>query len=294
MPERMSAERRRTRPMPYSHQFIHRGRNTPVSGEPGGLDLHICSNKHPRIALRCTNGRVVLGAGNGNDGGRSEPSVVSGTLAHWEGTPHMRIKHALVSGGISLTALALVAGVALNSGASPVVAAAAESAEGKTFQVDPVHASVVFKIKHLNASNFYGTLNDISGSFTLGDTLSTAVVVKADSVESRNPKRNDHIKSPDFFSAKEFPEMKFVAKDLKSSGADAWKGSGDLTFRGVTKSIEVEIKKTGGGPGMGGKGEVAGIETTFTFKRSDFGSKGLIGPLSDEVTVTVALEGGSK
>jgi polyisoprenoid-binding protein YceI len=212
----------------------------------------------------------------------------------------MNRKALVAVGTFSLVALVASAGVMLapkHAGANDekikAPAAKADAKAGKTYAVDPVHASVVFKIKHLNASNFYGTLNDISGSFTTGATFSADVKVKADSVDSRNDKRDQHIKSPDFFSAKEFPEMSFTAKDLAASGNDGWKGTGQLTFRGVTKPVEVEIKKTGSGPGMQG-GEVAGIETSFTFKRSDFGSTKLIGPLSDEVTIIVALEGSSK
>lgn len=176
---------------------------------------------------------------------------------------------------------------------APAAAAAPAPGESKTFAIDPVHSSIVFKIKHMNASHFYGVFKDSSGSFTLGDTASINVTVKADSVDTRNSKRDDHVKSPDFLSAKEFPEITFSATGLTKSG-DAYTGKGDLKFHGVTKSIEITLTKTGGGPGMGGKGEVAGVESTITIKRSDFGVKGMIGPVGDDVTLTVALEGGSK
>lgn len=229
---------------------------------------------------------------------RREPFGDPVMLALWEGESNMRIKQALLGGGITLSALTLMTAAYLGTSA-PVVAqdskqpAAATSAAGKTYAVDTLHSSIVFKIKHMNAAYFYGTLNDFSGSFTFGETFGTTVSVKADSVDSRNDKRDEHIRNPDFFSAKEFPEMKFVASGIKSSGTDAWKGSGELTFRGVTKPVEIEVKKTGVGPARGG-GEVAGFETSFTFKRSDFGSKGLIGPLSDDVTIIVSLEGINK
>jgi polyisoprenoid-binding protein YceI len=199
---------------------------------------------------------------------------------------------ALVSAA-GIAAIAVSFGTIIGNGGRAVAASPAAPAEGKTYTVDAVHSSIVFKIKHMNASNFYGVFKDSSGSFTLGDTASVNVTVKADSVDTRNSKRDDHVKSPDFLSVKEFAEITFTAKDLKKTG-DSFKGSGELTLHGVKKSIEVEIKQTGGGPGMGGKGEIAGIESTFTVKRSDFGMKGMVGPLGDEVTLMVAFEGGAK
>jgi polyisoprenoid-binding protein YceI len=204
----------------------------------------------------------------------------------------MNTSRLLALSGIAVASLA-IAGTLMAVGAAKPAAAAPAPAEAKTFTIDPVHSNVIFKIKHMNASNFYGRFNETSGSFTLGDTASINVTVKADSVDSNNTKRNDHIKSPDFLSAKEFPDITFSAKDLAKSG-DNFKGSGELNFHGVKKTIEVTLTKTGGGPGMGGKGEVAGVESTITIKRTDFGVKGMVGPVGDDVTLIVALEGGSK
>lgn len=161
------------------------------------------------------------------------------------------------------------------------------------FTIDPVHSNIIFGIKHLNATNFHGRLNDFSGSFTLGDTASIDVTVKAESVDTNQPKRDAHIKSPDFFSAKEFPTITFKAKDLKHAGEGAWSGKGDLTFRGVTKPIDLTLTMTGEGKGQGGK-QIVGLESKITIKRSDFGNNFMVGPLSDEVTLLVNFEGNIK
>lgn len=195
----------------------------------------------------------------------------------------------------SVAALALVAGgIAMGMGGRDAAAPAVSApAEGKTFTLDPVHSNVVFKIKHMNVSNFYGRFNKVTGSFTTGETASVDVTVDASSVDTNNSKRDDHVKSPDFLSVKEFGEITFKSTGLKKSG-ESWKGAGDLTFHGVKKSIEVELKLVGSGPGMGGKGEAAGVEASFTIKRSDYGVKGMVGPLGDDVTIWVSLEGGAK
>lgn len=167
------------------------------------------------------------------------------------------------------------------------------AAASGTFAVDNVHSSVVFKIKHMGVSNFYGVFKDVDGTFTFSDTADLKITVKADSVDTRNAKRDEHVKGPDFFSAKEFPTMTFSAKALKKDSAGAYAGSGDLTFRGVTKPVSLAVHPTGSAKGHDGK-PIAGFETKVTIKRSDFGNTGMIGPLSDEVDIIVAIEGAAK
>jgi polyisoprenoid-binding protein YceI len=187
----------------------------------------------------------------------------------------------------------LAVGLAQVGGAREAAAATQRpDSSGSAYQVDPVHSNAIFKIKHMNASNFYGRFDSISGSFNLGDAAGFDVTVKADSVDTNNEKRNAHIKSPDVLSAKEFPEIRCVGKDFKKSG-DSWKGSGELTLHGVTKPVELTLMHTGSAKGRDGA-ELAGVETTFTIKRSDFGIKGMIPGVGDEVTLIVALEGGAK
>lgn len=204
-------------------------------------------------------------------------------------------------GMITRTAAALavcgaVAGGVMLSGGQKAMAddkKAAAATSAKAFDVDAVHSSVVFRIKHLNAAWFYGTFDKVSGSFSVGETLSADVVVDAGSVDTNNGKRDEHVKGPDFFSAKEFPEMKFSAKGFTKSGDNSYKGKGSLTFRGVTKEMDMTINLSGMGKNRGGQ-DVAGIDATFTFKRSDFGNNYMVGPLSDEVSVMVGIEGVAK
>lgn len=196
----------------------------------------------------------------------------------------------------TLVMAGLAAGLAaFNAGTQPVAIAQASSAAASEaagdFKVDAVHSSVVFRIKHMNVANFYGRFNDVSGSFGMGaDGFKADVTVKADSVDTNNAKRDEHVKSNDFFSAKEFPTMNFKADKLAKGADGNYSGTGKLTFRGVTKDVNVVIEPTGTGKGRDGK-PIAGIEARLTFKRSDFGNKNMIGPLGDEVGVIVALEG---
>lgn len=189
---------------------------------------------------------------------------------------------------------ALVIGLASLAGlptqARPVPAADA-------YSIDPVHSSVAFRIKHMNLAPFYGQFNDISGTVKLDAADPTKsemeVSIKVDAVDSHNEKRDAHLKSPDFFNAKNFPTMTFKSKSFAKSGDHAFDVSGDLTIHGVTKPITVKLEKTGEGKSPMG-GQAIGFGTEFTIKRSDFGMSGMLDALGDEVRVMIGLEAGKK
>lgn len=166
-----------------------------------------------------------------------------------------------------------------------------------TYQIDPVHSSILFKIRHLNVADFYGRFNDASGTVTFDkenpEKSSIALEVKVESLDTHNDKRNQHLKSPDFFNAKQFPVISFKSTKVEKGGADTYKVTGDFTLHGVTKPVTVEFKKVGEGKGMQGEYR-AGGGTEFTLKRSDYGMNFMAGALGDEVTVILSLEGVKK
>jgi len=163
--------------------------------------------------------------------------------------------------------------------------------EAGTYDVDGVHSSVLFKVKHAGIAWFYGRFNGISGSFTLGNDGKGEVdlSVSAASVDTGNEKRNGHLKSPDFFNAVEFPTITF--KGALEGEGDAWTANGKLTLHGVTRDVEAEVERVGSGEAM--KGFRTGLFATFTINRSDFGMKYGVdnGALGDEVEIIVSLEG---
>ena len=173
--------------------------------------------------------------------------------------------------------------------AAPAIAA--------TFKVDTVHSTVIFRVKHMNASYAYGRFNNITGSFTIDEKDPAAsafdFTIKVDSVDTANGGRDAHLKKTDFFNAAQFPTITFKSKSVKAAGKGAFDVTGDLTLHGVTKSITVKIENTGMSKGMKGE-SIAGIETTFTIKRSDFGMKNMLNMVGDDVQVTVASEGAAR
>ena len=165
-----------------------------------------------------------------------------------------------------------------------------------TYKVDPVHSSVVFSIKHMGVTDFYGDFKQISGSLTFdaADPTKSSVelTVPIESLDTRNEKRDQHLKSPDFFNAGQFPAITFKSTKIEANGS-IYKVSGNLTIHGVTKPVTVEFKK--GAEAKGQKGETrSGGETRFTIKRSDYEMKFMPGALGDDVNIVVSLEGGKE
>lgn len=179
--------------------------------------------------------------------------------------------------------------------ASLFVLAASGRLDAEDFTVDTAHSSVIFRVKHLNTSYAYGRFNDITGSFVL-DKKSPAkcalnIEVKTASVDTANAQRDTHLKGPDFFNVKQFPTATFKSKSVKLGSAPSTLDvTGDLTINGVTKPVTAKVELTGEGA-TPFKDYRAGLETTLTLKRSDFGIKFMPEGLGDEVKLVVSLEG---
>ena len=162
-----------------------------------------------------------------------------------------------------------------------------------TYKIDSVHSSVGFSALHLGITNFYGRFNEVAGDVVFDKEnpakSSVNITVQTESLDTHNPKRDQHLKSPDFFNSKQFPAITFKSNKVEGSG-DSFKVTGDFTLHGVTKPITVEFKKLGEGKGMQGEMR-AGGETKFTIKRSEYGMNFMPGGVGDEVTVMLSLEG---
>lgn len=158
--------------------------------------------------------------------------------------------------------------------------------------VDGVHSSVVFKVKHANASWFKGSFDKIEGSVSLDPAKPEAgavkLVIPVDSIDTNDQKRDDHLKAADFFNYKENPEITFASTKIAKQG-DKLAVTGDLAMAGKSKSVTIEVEKVGEGEFYGKR---VGYSTTFTVKRSDFGmTYGVEGnALGDDVTLMIDLE----
>ena len=172
-----------------------------------------------------------------------------------------------------------------------------------TYDIDPAHSTIGFKIRHMMVSKVAGTFGKYTGTFDYDPKDPKAWAAKAAietaSVDTRNEKRDGHLKSPDFFDVEKFPSMEFV-----STGIKGWKGGkgklmGKLTLHGVTKDVALDLELVGAAKDPGGN-ERAGFTATTTINRKDYGvswnkameAGGVM--LSEEVWISIEVEGVKK
>ena len=174
-------------------------------------------------------------------------------------------------------------------------------AELSTYDVDPVHSSVTFDIRHM-VSEVEGRFREFAGSVKYDPAnvpaSSVAFTIQAKSIFTDNEKRDGHLKSEDFFSVEKFPTLTFQSKTVKARGAGKIEVFGNLTIKGVTKAVMVPASiVTGKGP----KGkELLGVVGEFTINRKDYGivwnqtlDQGSTA-LGDDVKIKIRVEAGKK
>ncbi len=162
------------------------------------------------------------------------------------------------------------------------------------YEVDASHAAALFRINHFGISYTYGRFNKISGSFTFDpkdpEKSSISIEIKADSIDSNSAKRDTHLRGPDFFNVKQFPVITFKSTGIKKAGEKHFDVTGNFSLHGVTKSITVKVEHVGAKAGPDKKFR-RGFDTVFTIKRSDYGMKGFLPAIGDEVQITLGMEG---
>ncbi|MBX3129000.1 MAG: polyisoprenoid-binding protein [Polyangiaceae bacterium] len=177
---------------------------------------------------------------------------------------------------------------------TPKPAGNAKLAEAKgTYTIDTVHSAVVFSAKHAGLGWTYGSFNQLSGKLVVDEDPSKSSIeleIDANSVFTANKKRDDHLKSPDFFNTAQFPKITFKSRSIKASGESKFDVEGDLTLHGVTKPLTVSMEHVGQGVFPMDKSYRVGFEGSTTIKRSDFGMKSMLEAAGDDVRFTVAIE----
>ena len=174
-----------------------------------------------------------------------------------------------------------------------------QTATRSTWAIDPVHSSVEFSVRHLMITTVKGRFTDVQGTVVLDELNPAAsaveVTVNVASIDTREPQRDAHLRSADFFDAGKFPTLTFRSQAARDLTSDGFKLVGDLTLHGVTREVTLDVTAEGRTKDAWG-GERAGYSATTRIRRSDFGltwnqlleTGGVT--VSDEVKITLDVQ----
>lgn len=185
----------------------------------------------------------------------------------------------------SLLGLGLAAALSL-----PTVATAAD------YLIDTkgAHAFIQFRIQHLGYSWLYGRFNEFGGEFSYdakdpaGNKVS--VDIRTASIDSNHAERDKHLRGDEFLDVGKYPQARFVSTRFEDQGDGTAILTGDLTLRGITRPVVIDVERIGEGEDPWG-GYRAGFAGRTKFKLADFGITRDLGPASQEVELILSVEG---
>jgi polyisoprenoid-binding protein YceI len=141
-----------------------------------------------------------------------------------------------------------------------------------TWAIDPIHSEVGFSVRHMMVSKVRGGFKTFEGTITIGDDpLDSKVEARIDawSVDTRDENRDNHLRSSDFFEVEKYPHITFVSTAVRPHGHN-YEVTGDLTIRGVTRPVDLDLEFNGVSPDPWG-GTRVGFSATTEISRADFG-----------------------
>lgn len=142
------------------------------------------------------------------------------------------------------------------------------------WEIEPTHSTLGFSVKHMMVTTVRGAFKQYSGVIGLNEAQpeqsTVDVSIDVASIETGQEGRDQHLRSPDFFDAEQFPTITYKSTKVERRGEDRYQLLGDLTIRGVTREVPLEITLEGQGKNPWGK-RVAGFTITGSLNRKDFG-----------------------
>jgi len=158
--------------------------------------------------------------------------------------------------------------------ATPATGTSAQRGQKTTWIIDPAHSNVGFSIKHLMIATVRGSFTQANGTVSVDEndptTAEIDITIPTASVNTRDEKRDAHLRSPDFFDVERFPNMTFRGKRVERQSGDTFRVIGDLTIRDVTREVQLDVELLGRAKDPWGN-EKAGFEATTKIKRSEYG-----------------------
>jgi polyisoprenoid-binding protein YceI len=168
-----------------------------------------------------------------------------------------------------------------------------------SYDLDPAHCGASFKVRHMMISNVHGKFTGLKGSvdFDPGKPSATTIeaTISAATIDTGEPKRDEHLKSPDFFDVAKYPTLAFKSKSVTKTGDNKYKIAGDLTIHGVTKPVVLDVETTPEVKDPWGNSRF-GASANTSVNRTDFGltwnkaleTGGVL--VGDDIDITLELE----
>jgi polyisoprenoid-binding protein YceI len=168
-----------------------------------------------------------------------------------------------------------------------------------TWKLDTAHSAVEFSVRHMMVSTVKGNFKEFSVDLDLNPEnlaqSSAKAVIKAASIDTREPARNGHLISADFFDVEKYPDITYQSRGVKALGGDRYQIEGDLTIKDVTRSVPLEVTFLGVQTSPQGA-KVAGFEAATKISRKDFGlnwnvaleTGGVL--VGDEIKISIDVE----
>ncbi len=168
---------------------------------------------------------------------------------------------------------------------------------GVVYEIDVAHSQIAFKVRHLGISTVKGNFKTFDATLSVGDdptTLETTATIAATSVDTGVDRRDNHLRSPDFFEVEKYPEITFKSTGIKNVDGGNFTLVGDLTIRGVTKAVELDAEMRG--PATLMKKQRVGFSASGKINRTDYGltwnraieTGGFV--VGEEVTLEIEVE----
>ena len=162
-----------------------------------------------------------------------------------------------------------------------------------TWAADKAHSQIQFEITHMLISTVAGNFGDFEISAVAGEAFSDpqfTASIQTTSVDTGVERRDNHLRSADFFEVETYPEMTFATTSVQATGEKTFDLNGDLTLHGVTKAVTLKGSVTGVITDRRSQKPKAGVKLTTTINRKDYGVGTSMGMVGDEVEITIRLE----
>lgn len=190
----------------------------------------------------------------------------------------------------------LILAAALTAAAQEPVAPSADPSQVRPgrYVLDPAHGKITWSVSHLGFSTYYGQITDVAADLSLdpkspAQSRLTARIGTA-SVDGLNPAFNRHVRGPDFFDAERFPVATFASTGVEPTGPTTARVLGELTLKGVTKPVVLDVTFNQAGTNPVDKVYTVGFDGRALIRRSEFGISAFLPAVGDEVTLRLAGE----